>query len=813
MNQFLIFIFGTFLFLFVYFLFRKEKFKFQLSRGVDLVLFSVLLPQEIKKEEKFNLKEYLKIAQDFFSSLTILKEKNPIKRLFLGNPYLVIEIAVPRIGEEISYYFACPRKFSEILQKQILGFWQNAQIQKAQDYNIFHPEGFAVGAFAKLTKNPIFPLKFFDEFESPPMALITSVFTKLKKEGEGACFQILLRPTQKPPISKSKKLIKLLQEGKEISSALREVTAGVFEDFEKKIKEAFLPSTQKSQQTQLLSQKPPELPPYQREIIQGLSRKMSLPIFDVNLRLLSSAETKERAEAILKELESAFSQFNSPLLNSLRFVHPKGGKLQQLFYEYSFRIFNQSQSIQLSSGELGTIFHFPPPVVLTPYVKWLKAKQVPAPPNLPKEGLILGKNVFRGEERTIPILEDDRRRHIYILGQTGTGKSSLLQEMIRQDIENGKGVCLIDPHGDLAERVLGLVPPSRIEDVVYVNPGDTERPVGINMLEYDPAYPEAKTFVVNELLEIFEKLYNLKVHGFGGPIYEQYMRNALLLVMEDPTSGNTLLEVPRVLSDSSFRRLKLSRCKNLVVKNFWELEAEKAGGELALANLVPYITSKMNVFIANDLARPILCQQTSTINFREIMDTGKILIVNLAKGKLGDLNSYLLGMIIVGKLLLAAFSRIEIPEEKRRDFFVYIDEFHNVTTKTIGTALAEARKFRLNLTLAHQYIGQLDEETRKAIFGNIGTMLTFRVGPEDAKFLVTQYEQVFLESDFVGFDNFTGAIKLLIRGVTSKPFTFVTLPPKPPNPEIAKLAKEYSRMKYGRERALVEEEISQRLKY
>lgn len=273
------------------------------------------------------------------------------------------------------------------------------------------------------------------------------------------------------------------------------------------------------------------------------------------------------------------------------------------------------------------------------------------------------------------ILKDDRRRHFYLIGQTGTGKSVLLQEMIRQDIENGEGVALIDPHGDLAERILGLIPPSRIEDVIYFNPGDIERPLGLNMLEYDLSFPESKTFVVNELLEIFEKLYNLKALGFGGPVFEQYMRNALLLVMEDPESGNTLIEVPRVLADQDFRKYKLSKCKNIVVKNFWELEAEKAGGEAALANMVPYITSKMNIFIANDLVRPIIAQQVSSINFRQAMDQGKILIINLAKGRLGDINSYLLGMIIVGKILISAFSRADLPEEKDEIFTFTLTNF------------------------------------------------------------------------------------------------------------------------------------------
>jgi hypothetical protein len=347
--------------------------------------------------------------------------------------------------------------------------------------------------------------------------------------------------------------------------------------------------------------------------------------------------------------------------------------------------------------------------------------------------------------------------------------------------------------------------------VIYFNPADTEKPMGLNMLEYDLRFPETKTFVVNEMIEIFEKLYNLKTMGFGGPIFEQYMRNALLLVMDDPASGSTLIEIPKVLADPEFRKYKLSKCQNIVVKNFWEQEAEKAGGEAALANMVPYITSKMNIFIANDLVRPIISQQQSAFNFRDIMDNGKILIVNLSKGKLGDINSYLLGMIIVGKILITSFSRADLPEDQRKDFYLYIDEFHNVTTQTIAKALAEARKYRLNMIFGHQFIGQLDEETKKAIFGNVGSMMCFRVGPEDAKFLSTEFQPVFSENDLVNIDNYNAALRLLIGGETSPPFNIVTYPPSKGNEKVAQLIKEYCRAKYGQNRAKVEQELYARL--
>jgi hypothetical protein len=765
---------------------------------MNFSLFLVTVPQRIVEEEKFSLKDYLKTCEQFFSSLVGIKKKNV---------YLVFEIAVPRIGEEIQFYVASPKEFSQLIEKQILSFWPNAQVQLTQDYNIFNPEGFSLGAEAVLERSSFFPLKFSEEFGIDPLSALTTVFTKLEKEGEGAAIQILIRPTKTKIAKIAKKVVEKVGKGKKIEQAIKEATKSSVSNFITEFISSFTLSVKKQKEENF----PKEKDPLTEQIIQGITKKISFPLFDVNLRVLASAKTEFRTTQILEQLKSVFKQFDSPNFNQIKFKQPTKKHLEKLFYFFSFRIFDNKRFFTLSSDELASLFHFPPPTLLTPKIKWLKAKQVVAPPNLPEEGIILGKNVFRGEERIVRMLDDDRRRHFYIIGQTGTGKSSLLQEMVRQDIEAGKGVCLIDPHGDLAEKVLTYIPPQRIEDAIYFDPADPERCIGLNMLEYDPNYPESKTFVVNELLEIFDKLYNLKAMGFGGPVYEQYMRNSLLLVMEDPESGNTLLEVPRVLADPEFRRYKLSKCKNIVVKNFWEMEAEKAGGEMALANIVPYITSKMNIFIANDLVRPIIAQQRSTINFREIMDQGKIFIVNLSKGKLGDINSYLLGMIIVGKILLAAFSRIDTPEEKRRDFYLYIDEFQNFTTKTITNALAEARKFRLNLILAHQFIAQLDEETQKAIFGNIGTILALRVGPDDAKYLVTQFGPEFDETDLVNFDNFNGAIRLLIRGVISKPFSLVTFPPQKGNSEVAKLVKEYSRLEYARERREVEAELYQRL--
>ena len=353
--------------------------------------------------------------------------------------------------------------------------------------------------------------------------------------------------------------------------------------------------------------------------------------------------------------------------------------------------------------------------------------------------------------------------------------------------------------------MLGMVPRHRAQDVIYFNPGDIERPMGLNMLEYDPAFPEQKTFIVNELLGIFNKLYNMAIAG--GPIFEQYFRNATMLVMDDPSSGNTILEVSRVLSDKAFRDLKISRSNNIVVKNFWTQIAEKAGGEASLKDMVPYITSKTDNFTANEIMRPIVAQEHSAFNFREVMDNQKILLVNLSKGRLGDLNSSFIGLILVGKMLMSALSRGDMAEEKRKDFYLYIDEFQNVTTDSIATILSEARKYRLNLTIAHQFVGQLKEEIKKAVFGNVGSMASFRIGSDDAEFIAKQFKPVFSESDLLNIDNRNCYLKLLLNGQTAPPFSLKTYPPQKGDDAIAEVIKEISRTKYGRPRAEVEAEI------
>ncbi len=376
--------------------------------------------------------------------------------------------------------------------------------------------------------------------------------------------------------------------------------------------------------------------------------------------------------------------------------------------------------------------------------------------------------------------------------------------MITQDIRNGDGCCYIDPHGTDIQTILSRIPKERIDDVIYFDPAYTARPMGLNMLEYDPKYPEQKTFVVNEMMGIFNKLFDMKIGG--GAMFEQYFRNSAFLVMEDPESGSTLLEITRVLADKEFRDMKLAKCKNPIIKQFW-VSAEQTTGDQSLANFVPYISSKFDNFISNDIMRPVVLQQNSVFNFRKIMDEKKILLVNLSKGRLGDINANLIGLVLVGKIQMAALSRVDMFGKPINDFYLYIDEFQNVTTDSIASILSEARKYRLSLNIAHQYITQLEENIKNAVFGNVGSMAVFRVGTEDATFLEPKFKPIFSAQDITKLDNYNAYMSMLVNGQPTKPFNIKTLAPKEGNKEIVDSLKQLSYMKYGRDREEVEKEI------
>ncbi|MBI3627863.1 MAG: type IV secretion system DNA-binding domain-containing protein [Candidatus Sungbacteria bacterium] len=769
------------------------KRKKRLERGLNLALLLVRLPLAEIKEENLpqeRIREQIGVMEQLYANFANLKSRG----WFSARPWIAFELTVPAKDAELSFYAAVPKKFKDTAEKLIHAYYPTADVAEAPDYNIFSPAGHSAIAYARLAEDKVLPIKTYRELETDPLKTTASVFTKLDEVSEGAAIQVLFRPAakrwRKALLSQADNYYQGKAKPPGVGGMLKEALVGSKKDPKK---EAELPVVRS---------------PLDENKARILEEKAGKPLFETNLRIVASAPTDERAETILQSLEQSFTQLASPNLNSLRFIRAKRSHQKEEIFEYSFRLFSQAHLMVLSAAELTSIFHFPNTPLDVPGLEIVKAKEASPPSDLPKTGTLLGYNLFRGVETEIRFGREDRRRHFYIVGQTGTGKSVFLKNLIVQDILAGEGVCVIDPHGELPEYALGFIPNERIDDVIYFDPGDIARPMGLNMLEYDARFPEQKTLLVNELLQIFEKLFNMSIAG--GPQFEQYFRNAALLVMDDPASGNTLLEIRRVLADKEFRQMKLEKSQNILVKSFWTEVAEKAGGESSLANMVPYISSKFDGFLSNDIMRPIIVQQTSSFNFRDVMDQKKILLINLSKGRLGELNSSLLGLILVGKLLIAALSRTNASEETRPDFFLYIDEFHNVTTRSIATILSEARKYRLNLTMTHQYIGQLEEEIKKAVFGNVGSMASFRIGTEDGEFMEHQFAPEFSRRDLISLDNFKAYVRLLIAGKTSRPFSMRTYPAPKPDRERAEHIKEINRAKYGRSREAVEAEIMAR---
>lgn len=762
---------------------------------LSMTLYEVTLP-EIKaaNDREYQLTELVGIMQQLFAGLRTIGAKK-------SENHFVIEIAVADNSDDIVFYVAVPNEFVTLFEKHTLSLFPHAELTVcAHDYNIFVDGGTHVVAEASLKKHPIYPLRTADTFSSDPLAVILNAFSKIEREGGGAAVQFVMRHPQRNYRKDYEGIIKEIQKGMKASEAIyRSTMTG-----------ALIGSV-----TDFLSnsKKPSDTPPKESSDLNKVSlfqRKLTSDLIEVNVRIAVSAAHATRAEQIITEIESTFNQFEQADGNQFVFTRVKGSALQRLQKAFAFREFLSQAALPLSVTELSTIIHFPGNgIVSSPQFKQTQSITAAAPTDMPTTGTLIGDNRHRGVERPIYMTELDRMRHLYIIGQTGTGKSKFMTNTIIQDIQQGSGVCMIDPHGTDIEEVLGAIPPERYNDIIYFDPSYMERVVGLNMLEYDVTKPEQKTFVVNELFSIFKKLYGANPESMG-PMFEQYFRNATLLVMEDPESGNTLMDISRVMADAQYRRYKLSKAKNPVVVQFWSEIATKAGGEASLENIVPYIVSKFDVFTANDYMRPIIGQQHSSFNFRQLMDERKILLVNLSKGRLGEINANLIGMIIVGKILMAALSRVDDPSRSFPPFYLHIDEFQNVSTPAIASILSEARKYKLSLTVVHQFIAQLDQEIKDAVFGNVGSLVAFRVGSEDAQFLEQQFAPVFTAKDIMNTPNYNAIVRLLANGVPTKPFSVAMRPPIMSDPALVTKLKEYSLARYGRPRAEVEGEIAAR---
>lgn len=775
--------------------FIKEGYEVKgLKKGSDLekifskTLYEVSLPELGANDEKKSLKELVSVMEQFYAGMLSVAGSS--------NQSFSLELAIANGSEEFIFYASVPDDKKGLFEKQVVSIFPNAKVTiQRNDYNIFNPEGVSLGAVASFGRNPIYPIKTYENFDSDPLAVLLNTLSKIEKQGEGASVQFIIRPDTRDYVKSYKKSIERIQKGTSVKEAIGDDT---IVDFVKDgLKDMIFPKPEKKD----------ELKPIDDISIEHFKKKISSPIICANLRVIVSAETEPRAEDMLSEIESAFNQFEEATGNSIEWKRIKDSKDAEFFKDFSFREYNSKNELPLNLKELSSMFHFPQGVVTkSAQLKKSKAVTAPAPLDLPESGLYLGKNHHQNLEKDIFLAPEDRLRHLYVIGQTGTGKSVFLRNMIKQDIDNGEGVCFIDPHGSDVQSILSLVPPHRYKDVIYFDPSYLDRPIGLNFLEYDERFPEQKTFVVNELFSIFKKLYGAVPESMG-PAFEQYFRNSALLVMDHPESGNTLIDVSRVLSDKAYRQFKVSVCKNPLVTQFWQ-NAEKTTGEQGLANYVQYVSNKFDVFLANDYMRPIIAQENSTLNFREMMDSKKIFLVNLAKGRLGDINSNLLGLILVGKFTMAALSRVDsFGKAELPPFYLYIDEFQNFTTDSISTILAEARKYKLSLNVAHQYIKQLDEGIKNAIFGNVGNMAVFRVGVDDAEFLEKQFAPAFTSKDIMNIENLNCYVKMLAHGKPATPFNLEEDLPPIGDSEVGEKLKELSYLTYGRDRATVEADI------
>ncbi len=778
------------------------------ARGADknpyrvplaMTLLEVTLPQAGLNKDKSSdpqkaMREMISLMEQFYRGMLQMDTKH--------GEYFSFEIANPAGAAYTSLYMAVPNTRKELLQKQLLALYPMARIvERHDDYNAFADGAEVAAATAKQAERHIYSLRTFEALPNDPLETLLNAFSKLDVAGEGAALQFVISPRDKGLLERYRRALGDIRKGTPMKKAthipmgFRRVLHEVAETFssEKKLEQE-------------------DRPPQDDPRVKNIETKVSSPILLADIRVVASAGSAVRAKAILDGLLAPFQQFADTAGNRLEFKEVPKRKLRSFANAFSYRLLDEDMALPLSALELATLAHLPRPeaAAAAPELQQDKSQGAAAPLGMPQSGVLLGINRHRGGETKVYIQPEDRLRHMYLIGQTGTGKSALLKNIVIQDIKSGAGVCFIDPHGTDVMDILSAIPQERQQDVIYFDPAHVERPMGLNMMEYDLARPEQKTLVVDELLGIFKKLFGAVPESMG-PAFEQYFRNAALLVMEAPELGNTLLDISRIFGDAEFRARKLAACKNPVVLRFWQEIAAKASGEQGLENYAPYVTNKFDAFTTNEIVRPIIAQQQSAFNFRDIMDNRKILLVNLSKGRIGDLNANLLGLVIVGKFLLAALSRADSFGKELPPFYLHIDEFQNFATPSIATILSEARKYKLSLTVAHQFIAQLTDEIKNAVFGNVGSICAFRIGADDGEYLEKQFAPTFTAADLVRIDNYNAHLKLLVGGKPATPFNIETLPFVSGSQENVAQMQEASYMRYGKPREEVEAGVAQSL--
>lgn len=726
--------------------------------SLGFVVMEILVPKD--NEVKIDAMEQLYIA------LSSIKRGGFWQR-FNSQQHLAFEIIAKK--EDIRFYVSCHRDNMGLVEKQISGIYPGAEVKEVDEPNIFTEDGKVEFVEMVLRGKSYLPIKSFKEMPSDPLNSITSSLAKLG-EGEACGIQVIITPA----------------------------------DSEwSKMGQSYLISTKKAEAD-------PEKAKFKMspEEMQAIGAKINKVGFLTTIRVVSVAPNQPQAKANLSNVKSAFTQFNTDKNGfTSKDIKFKPGFMMDYIYRYQSMFGNNSV---LNSEELATIWHLPNKTVETPHIRWLAAKSAPATGGIPTSGLFLGKSIYRGQERPIYITEQDRLRHMYILGRTGTGKSEFLKSMIIQDMKAGNGLCFMEPHGDAIEELLELVPPERAEDVIFFDPSDADRPMGFNLLEVNT--PEEMHFVSSSIINLMYKLYDPHKTGIIGPRFEHAVRNAILTAAVVP--GATFIEVVRILSNQKYVQELLPKLKDPIVKRYWTEQIAQTS-DFHKSETLDYIVSKFGRFITNKVMRNIIGQSKSAFSFRDVMDNKKILFLKLAKGLLGEEDANFLGLVLVPKILSAALSRQGLDKAKRSPFYFYVDEFQNFATPDFAQILSEARKYGLSLTMANQFVSQIEEEVKNAIFGNVGTMGVYRMGVADANIMAQEFAPVFNEGDLTNIPAQTMYVKTQVLGTPVPPFSMsvwkdVKQEKASGNKEVARMIKELSRLKFGRDLAEVEAEIDKR---
>ncbi|MBQ9180791.1 TraM recognition domain-containing protein [Candidatus Saccharibacteria bacterium] len=742
--------------------------------------------------------EAISKAQLMYSILASTTTKGMNAKLY-GQRHFSFEIISS--GGIIRYLAFVPLSLTEVVKQAIQSAYPTARIEERDEENIFTASATAdniAGAELTLNKEYYLPIATYEDTKrDASMAILTALGSVNKNEG--AAVQILFRPADKKWASKAKEYVENTEKGKKSKTPGASIGQFAID---------VMRAPWEPPEVQDKSEESNPVSSHTHSELDAINNQIRYPAFETLIRIVVCSDNKERSTALAGGIVSAFSQFDSPELNGFKVNFFKD--MRNLARDYTFRFFPlKVRTNILNSVELASIFHLPEQdAIPNSSVERQLTKQVDGPAKLATDGIFLGTNEFRGNKKPIYLSDDDRRRHMYVIGQTGMGKSVFLENLAFQDMCDGRGFAFIDPHGDAVEALLQRVPEDRVDDIIYFDPADIEHPVGMNMFEYTSE--DQKDFIVQEGISMLQSLFDPTNQGFFGPRGQHMFRNAALLLMADP-KGATFIDIPQCFTDPEFVKSKLKYVTDKAVYDYWTKEFPASQKSSDAGEVITWFASKWGPFLSNTIMRNTLGQVKSGFNIREIMDHKKIFLVNLSKGRLGDINANLLGMIFVMKFQQAAMSRQDIPEHERQDFCLYVDEFQNFATDSFESILSEARKYRLNLIVANQFMTQLTDKIREALLGNVGTIICGRVGVTDADLMVKAFSPVFSAEDLTKTPNHAAVCKVMMFGMPSSPFTLNLAPPMgEPNEQLMNSLKVYSATKYAKTRAEVEREINER---